>query len=216
MGAGNLAIYNAKRGVNSKFDASVGISCAFDMNKAISHIQSHCFGFYDVAVGKTFTQYAGNYYQQFDNLAAKMHPERMVGNAANELRYGSEIAAVFAKAAGMTLEQYIQEAEVTPILHMIKKPFFFISSEDDPFFGKDVIPIGHCHENILLGVLKHGGHCCSIEGGLLPTACWWSKPSILFIEHYVKEALRAEETCDTDSQLLPESAKVKQNIGKFD
>ena len=153
MGVGNLAKYNAKRGVNSKLDASVGISCAFDVHKATAHIRSHAFGLYDIAVGKTFTQYASNYYQQFDNLAAKKHPERMVGDAAGELRYGSEIASIFAKAAGLTLDQYMREADVTPILHRIKKPFFFISARDDPFFGADVIPIGHCHDNILLGVL---------------------------------------------------------------
>ena len=77
----------------------------------------------------------------------------MIGNAAGEIRYGSEIASIFAKAAGLTLDQYMREADVTPILHRIKKPFFFISARDDPFFGADVIPIGHCHDNILLGVL---------------------------------------------------------------
>ena len=88
--------------------------------------------------------------------------------------------------------------DVTPRLHKIKKPFFYFSTLDDPFFGPTVIPIGHCHDNILLGVLKHGGHCCSIEGGLLPTGQWWTKPSIVFMEHFMREADKnAESEKDT-------------------
>lgn len=110
----------------------------------------------------------------------------MIGEDATKIVFGSDIGALFAKASGRSYEQYIRESNVTPKLHLIKKPFFFISAVDDPFFGNEVIPIGHCHDNILLGVLKHGGHCCNIEGGLLPSGCWWTKPSIVFMDHFMR------------------------------
>ena len=136
---------------------------------ANSFIRTNFFGVYDMVIGKAFSEYATPYFTQFDALAAKKYPERMVGDAPSKIVFGSDMSDIFAKAAGKTIEQYAKEVDVTSKLHKIMKPFFFISTLDDPMFGPHVIPIGHCHDNILLGVLKHGGHCCSIEGGLFPT-----------------------------------------------
>ena len=123
-------------------------------------------------------------------------------DAPGKIVFGSDISCIFAKAAGLTIEQYEKEVDVTTKLHKICKPFFFISTQDDPFFGPKVIPIGHCHDNILLGVLKHGGHCCNIEGGILPTGQWWTKPSMVFIDHFTKEAIKtAQSTTEMDSSL---------------
>jgi len=72
---------------------------------------------------------------------------------------------------------------------MIKKPFFFISALDDTFFGPNVIPIDQCHENILLGVTRYGGHITYIEGdSYFPIHQWWTKPSLEFIGYFVKKA----------------------------
>lgn len=199
MGAGSLAKYNAKKGKSSKFDACVGISCAFDIVKAHEHIKTSHFGIYDAALGRTFASYADKYYKQFDILSSTEFPERVVGNEVRKVTTGSGITNIFAKAAGKSIDQYMRDGDINPILGSIKIPFFFLSSRDDPFFGSDLIPINHSHKNILLGVLNSGGHCCTVEGGLLPTGCWWTKPSFVFIDHFMKKALKIEETGDNDS-----------------
>jgi predicted alpha/beta-fold hydrolase len=142
-----------------------------------------------MAVARAFTSYAGPYFEQFDSLATKKCPERMIGDEHTKVVFFSDTLKIFAKACGKHVEQYKRDCDVTTKLHLIKKPFFFISTIDDPFFGQKVIPIGHCHDNILLGVLKHGGHCCNIEGGILPTGQWWTKPSMVFMDHFMREAL---------------------------
>jgi hypothetical protein len=48
-----------------------------------------------------------------------------------------------------------------------------------------------------MGVGEYGGHCCSFEGGILPLSQWWTKPSIIFIDHFTKEAIKKIETSQT-------------------
>lgn len=78
-------------------------------------------------------------------------------------------------------------------LHLIRKPFFFLSNLDDPCFGYQIVPIGQRHEFVMLGTLGFGGHCCNIEGGLLPTGSWWTKPALAFNDYFMKEAAAAEK-----------------------
>ena len=189
MGAGVLALYAAKVGAKCKFDSCVGIGCHYDFEQSMIEIKSNTFGLYDSIIAKGFHVYGVEYYKQFDELAAKKYPERVVGDAAAKITLASQIYKIQAKACGRNNEQYLKDVNGTPILHLIKVPFFFFSTRDDPFFGSRVIPIGHCHDNILLGVLKHGGHCCNIEGGILPTGQWWTKPSMVFMDHFMREAL---------------------------
>ena len=63
------------------------------------------------------------------------------------------------------MEEWYKISDITHRLHQIKKPFFFVSSLDDIFFGRNVIPIDQCHDNILLGVTRYGGHITYLEGG---------------------------------------------------
>lgn len=43
-------------------------------------------------------------------------------------------------------DHYKYESDVKPRIHLITKPFFFLSALDDPFFGPNVIPIDHCYD----------------------------------------------------------------------
>ena len=59
----------------------------------------------------------------------------------------TDVATIVAKAGGYnSVAHYEYESDVIHQIHLIKKPFFFFSSLDDPFFGPDVIPIDHCHD----------------------------------------------------------------------
>lgn len=130
-----LALYNAKMGERSRLDSSVGIGCHFETDEACIFLKSHCFGFYDMAVGRAFTSYAGPYFGQFDALATKKCPERVIGDDHSKVVFFSDTLRIFSKACGKSLEQYKRDCDVTNKLHLIKKPFFFISTIDDPFFG---------------------------------------------------------------------------------
>ena len=89
-----------------------------------------------------------------------------------------------AQAGGYQSEEsYLTSTDVTPRLHMIKKPFFFLSAQDDPFLGAQCIPIDHCHDSILIGVTKSGSHCAFIEG-FPSTRLWFPKPAIEFLKFF--------------------------------
>lgn len=79
-------------------------------------------------------------------------------------------------------------------MHLITKPFFFLSALDDPFFGPDVIPIDHCYDQILIGVTKTGSHCSYIEGKYMPKGLWFAKPTLEFIEFFNKKPLPLQST----------------------
>jgi predicted alpha/beta-fold hydrolase len=67
------------------------------------------------------------------------------------------------------------------MLDQIKRPMFFLSALDDPFFGAEVIPTELKWDNILVGVTTIGAHCTWVEGEFLPRDLWWSKPCLEFL-----------------------------------
>ena len=83
-----------------------------------------------------------------------------------------------------SIEHYKKESSVMHRIHLIKRPFFFLSSLDDPFFGPNVIPTNLQLENIILGVTKIGGHTGTMEGFLYPKGLWWRKPCMEFIKFF--------------------------------
>ena len=85
MGAGVLALYTAKVGDKCKFDSCVGIGCHYDFEQSLIELKSNTFGVYDAVIAKGFHVYAVDYYKQFDELAAKKFPERMVGDAVSKI-----------------------------------------------------------------------------------------------------------------------------------
>ena len=98
-----------------------------------------------------------------------------------------DFSYIAATSGGFTVDEYIFLSDVTPRLHKINKPFFFLSSIDDPFFGSSCIPYDRCYDQILIGVTKHGGHAGWMEGKLLPTGCWWTKPCVEFLQYFNKK-----------------------------
>jgi predicted alpha/beta-fold hydrolase len=85
----------------------------------------------------------GKGFETFDALVAKTKPERMVGHLVKDAKNLSvDCNAFVARSAGFkTVDAYSYESDVTPRMNQIAKPFFFISSLDDPFFGPKVIPV---------------------------------------------------------------------------
>lgn len=115
-------------------------------------------------------------------------------------RLTDNCSRVAAKVGGFkTVEDYKIASSPLPVLNQIKKPFFFLSALDDPFFGPDVIPIGHCSDQILIGITKTGGHVSHLEGRFLPAELWWPKPIFDFFDYF-------------HSQIQPiEVAKIKKS-----
>lgn len=91
MGAGVLALYAAKVGAKCKFDSCVGIGCHYDFEQSMIELKSNTFGLYDSIIAKGFHVYGVEYYKQFDKLAAKKYPERVVGDAAAKITLASQI-----------------------------------------------------------------------------------------------------------------------------
>ena len=124
-----------------------------------------------------------------DGMNAKNHPEKVVGEKINDVYTIEQLQEhVIIKLTGhKTAREYEIDSSCTHRLKDIKIPYFFLASSDDPIMGSKVIPIAHCHENILLAVTKYGGHVCYFEGTFLPTSCWYPKPVLEFLNYFAKE-----------------------------
>jgi len=77
-------------------------------------------------------------------------------------------------------QEYVLESSCTHRLQDVHIPLFFLSANDDPIFGNKCIPIDRCHQNILIGVTKAGGHLGYFEGKILPFKQWFPEPCFEF------------------------------------
>ena len=175
LGAAVLANLAARLGKKNRFDAHFGLCCHFDWRSAYDFLKQKFFGFFDYVLGLGMLVSLRDSFAQFDQLAQKKFPERLVGHlVANARTLTIDFTTIAAISGGFTYEEYLDKSDVTTILHKIEQPFFFMSAEDDTFFGSQVIPISHCYEKILIGVTKTGGHCGYLEGLIFPTRQWWT------------------------------------------
>ena len=167
-------------------------------------MKTHMFGFYNYVLGFCTLAMNRQSYEVFDRMVAEKQPERQVGNLFKSAWALTDLAPMIARAGGFQNEKhYIWESDVTPRMHLITKPFFFLSSRDDPFFGPDCIPIDHCYDQILIGVTKYGSHCAYFEGKYRPTGQWFTKPTMEFLQHFKNKAARiSEEPKRASSELI--------------
>ena len=63
-------------GDKCKLDSCVGIGCHFKLVEGLEYLRSNWLGLYDFALSHSFHKYAGEYFRQFDELAAEKYPER--------------------------------------------------------------------------------------------------------------------------------------------
>lgn len=126
----------------------------------------------------------------YDKMCEKKCEDRKVGDQIKGMVCVSKnIIDIAIKTGGWeSREKYYNYSGLNGKLHQIKKPFFFMSSLDDQFFGPHIIPYDEIHENIFLGVTKRGGHVGYIEGGILPTGQWHTKPTMEFLSFFAKHA----------------------------
>ena len=87
-------------------------------------------------------------YEQYDKFVLKKNPERQISHLLkNCWSLTEDCTKIIALAGGyQSVDQYKYESDVTPRIHQITKPFFFLSALDDQFFGPNVIPIDHCYD----------------------------------------------------------------------
>lgn len=84
-------------------------------------------------------------------------------------------------------EQLMEEAKVDIKLKKIKKPFFHLTTADDPIMGP-YLPIEHLNEYVMVGTTKYGGHCGYFEGKYLPSEQWFPKPAFEFLDYFAKNS----------------------------
>lgn len=99
-------------------------------------------------------------------MIAKKNPERQVAPLIKKTWTLSEgLSQLYTVSGGYkSKEHFLYESDVTHRMHLITKPFFFLSALDDPFFGANVIPLDHCHDQILIGTTCFGSHVVFLEG----------------------------------------------------
>ena len=172
LGASILGLYSARTGDKNRFDACVGVGCSFNHVETCKFIKSSCFGFYDYVIGRNLALKSLPLYEDFDRLVQKKRPGMQpLAPMVRDLWTLTGSTYIGSLMAGFESEEaFIRETEVGNKMHLIKKPFFFISAWDDQMFGPKVIPIDQVHDNILLGVTRYGGHISYLEGSLIPNA----------------------------------------------
>ena len=105
----------------------------------------------------------------YDLFAVETKPDRVIGSLIRKIWTCDDVKKIMTLAGDFSnSDEYLDALNVVPKLHLIRRPFFFISSMDDPFFGPDIVPINHSGDYVLLGVTKPGAHCCWLEGIFFP------------------------------------------------
>jgi len=152
LGAGMLGNYAARKGKANPLVAQVGIGCAFD-KKFIQHITTYSFGLFDYVLGFGVKFKNKHMWEEFDRQMSKKRPDICTAPAIAKAKTLSKGLAEIAIITGgyKSYDHFLWESDVTPRMHKISKPFFFLSALDDPFFGSKVIPIDHCYDQILIG-----------------------------------------------------------------
>ena len=91
---------------------------------------------------------------------SKHSPEKItIPELDKVLTVSVDYSKLVARVAGYpALTDYYEDCSVIKAIKNLKKPLFYMSALDDPFFGPNVIPISECPENVLIGVTKTGGH----------------------------------------------------------
>lgn len=151
-------------------ESAVAVGATFDTSGACEYMSNYCFGIYNYVMGVFLRLSIKNAIVQIDNLNMKKNPEKVIGKDIDSIYTLPDFMKIIAKVEGYkSIAHYAHESSINHRLQDIKKPIFFLSSVDDPLFGPHVIPVDHCHENILIGTTKTGGHLCFFEGTFLPT-----------------------------------------------
>jgi predicted alpha/beta-fold hydrolase len=182
--------YVAKAKEDCVFKAVVGIGNFYDCEKAMNHMSTYFFGFYDYILGTFCRIMAEPLVKEIDAINAKQNPDKIIGEDLYKVNTLNQyIDYIILRTENFrNLQHYYHEASCTHRLQDIKVPVFFLSANDDPIMGKEVIPIEKCHENILIGVTKAGGHLGYFEGMLLPHRQWFPEPTFEFLNFYAKQS----------------------------
>ena len=111
-------------------------------------MSTHMFGFYDYLLGTSLLLKNKQTYEQYDKLIAKTQPDRVVSHLVKKSWTLTQDCGHLVAIAGgyRNYDHYAHESDAKPRIHLITKPFFFLSALDDPFFGPNVIPIDHCYD----------------------------------------------------------------------
>ena len=119
-------------------------------------------GFFDYVLGFAFYSRNKQSYIEYDGLTKG---EKILPKYSKAWSLTKDIAELTAATGGYNdLDDYKDKCSVIHELGSIKRPIFFLSSLDDPFFGTDVIPYNHESEHLLIGTTPNGSHCGWIEG----------------------------------------------------
>eukprot|EP00347_Sterkiella_histriomuscorum_P004112 403361706 len=201
LGAGILANYVAKAKYDCPLKAAVSIGCHYDSDISLKHMSSYWFGLYDYILGYYCRMMNQETIKVIDALNSKTNPDRIIGDELSKIYQLTHfIERIITKIEGIkSWQEYVLESSCTHRLQDIKIPLFFLSAHDDPVFGNKCIPIDKCHENILIGVTKAGGHLGYFEGAFLPHKQWFPEPTFEFINQIYNSTCKNSYESDQES-----------------
>ena len=106
----------------------VGIGCPFSHKPVLAFMKAHMFGLFDYGLGFCYLQKTRTCYAQYDQLVSDKAAVKLMP-LVNKTHRLSQCASLMAIGGGYQSEEsYLDSTDVTPRLHMIKKPFFFLSA----------------------------------------------------------------------------------------
>lgn len=121
LGSSVLANLAARLGTRNRFDAHFGLCCHFEWRTSFDFVKQKLFGVFDYVLGLGMTVTLRDSFIQFDQLAQKKCPERLVGHLVEKARtLTNDWSMIAAISGGFTYEEYLDKSDVTPVLHKIQ------------------------------------------------------------------------------------------------
>lgn len=101
------------------------------------------FGFYDIFLGYCCKTRNKDSFLQYDAIVSKTNPEKVLSHEVEKVwTCTHDYSTIIAKASGYKcVQDYFDDCDIDKKFKYIKKPVFFLSAIDDPFFGSACLPI---------------------------------------------------------------------------
>jgi predicted alpha/beta-fold hydrolase len=165
------------------------VNTQFNAYEVQNFWKEHYFGFYDFALGMGLRSLAGQSIVQAEAINEKQNPSKVIGlDYVNSVYRCSDFPPLICAKVNNHLykngDDLLNIATVDNKMHKISKPFFFLSSADDPIMGH-FLPVDKLNDNLLIGTTKYGGHCGYFTGKYVPNKQWFPEPAFEFLYNFV-------------------------------
>lgn len=183
LGSNILGRYLGEEGENSVLSGAVCVCCPFNSFEASINSEKIYFGL----VSRYLAWNSKNKLLMHDYILPHLKDvhgieHETIKNCKKFREFDDKITARMFGYTGVL--DYYNKCCTVPVLKNFKTKTLFISSQDDPFFGPDVIPYDEFkkNDNIFLMATSGGGHV-GFYDSIFSKEQWHNKPALKFLDY---------------------------------